>query len=72
MTVVYAHTRVKGLDGVYASPAGFNGEVIKEATLVVTNDSKIKKAYADIDVTVKDFTADQKAILFPKQKSETK
>lgn len=70
MKVIYANTRVKGLDGVYANPAGFNGELIAEATEVVTIDEKIAEAYDAADVEVVEFTEEQKNVLFPKVTTE--
>ncbi len=43
-TIIYSTKKIKGIDGVYASPSLFNGDT-ENCDIVYTNEAKIRESY---------------------------
>lgn len=61
MIVIYSSKKIKGLDGVYASPALFNGDT-ENCTIAYTDDTDIKSAYEAKGILVKSIKTPPRAI----------
>ena len=56
MTIIFSTKTIEGLDGVYANPAYFDGNISSETELVITDREDIAKAAKSKGIKVKGFT----------------